>query len=162
MPAENALLYNGAMGNDRAYAHNRSTALAEFAAYLSGSEQALFLVVHDQELSEHARSAITSAAQAREWGSSDIAWLQVDRAQPALGPEQLISAIEGLDPLCAVVAGHGSLSLFAKAYRIERPEQGFAHILGRPTCLLPNIEALLGTNEGKQKAWSIMKALPTG
>lgn len=154
------VLYNTSMTQSGAYEHNRRAALAAHAAYLQGSDQALFLAVCDRQCSAAARGAIDSSAQARGYGNVGTTWLQLDRAQPPLAGKELLSAIEGMDPLCLVVLGSGPLEAFAKAYRIERPAAGFAHVLGRPTCLVPDIDALLETEAGKQQLWSLMKALP--
>ena len=140
------------------YAYSRLQAFREYAAYISGSEQALFVVVADSSCSAEVRESIEKAAHARGY-SCGVTWVLPWAEAPHLDEAQLLESVEALDPLWTVVVGKDAVELVAQAYRLE-PTEGAALALGRPACLLPHANELVATDKAKQALWAHIKSLP--
>lgn len=162
------------------YAYNRTHAFEEYGGILQGSTQALFLVVADNSYTPQAHDALEKAAEARGYtcgitqlmlcgrmGASAPDQQQESTETPAsdqlhdstvtLEPGQLCNLIEALDPESVIVWGKDAVELCAHAYRLENTNEGRAIAWGRPLCLLPEPEALMTTDKGKQRLWALIK-----
>lgn len=82
-----------------------------------------------------------------------------DASQP-LADRALFAALEGLDPLAVIVTDRAAISALAHAYRTPALKPGTARLLGRETVLFDGFESMLESEDGRQRAWAMLKRLP--
>ena len=68
--------------------------------------------------------------------------------------------VEGLDPLCIVIADRASGAVFSKAYQERCPLDAAGRVLGRSIVAFTSFASLLETPADKQRAWALLKTLP--
>ena len=76
-----------------------------------------------------------------------------------LDAQSLFLLMEGLDPLRVIAVDRASADLLASAYRISFPQNAAVRVFGRPAVVFDDLEKLLQTDAGKQKAWTLFKTL---
>lgn len=77
-----------------------------------------------------------------------------------LGANDVLSIVEGLDPLAVVAADTASAALLARAYRTSVQPDDATRVLGRPCIAFSQLESMMESSSGKQKAWALLKKLP--
>ena len=135
------------------YGYSRHEMLREHGARISGSQSGLFLALCKADLVADARVALTKSAESLGFGPDGATFLAVDEPD-LLSSESLMRVVEGLDPLCIVLADQQAAALFAEAYCIILPAQA------SEIRLLPQLEEMMATPAGKQLAWAALKTLP--
>lgn len=140
------------------------------ADYIEGDAVAgasIALTISERPASGAARDAIQKSLVALEFGKGACTYatlLPLDQSQEGadipLDEQMLFLLVEGLDPLCVIAADQRSATLLGEAYRTTLPLDSAARVFGRPSALFENLDALLQTPEGKQKAWALFKTLP--
>lgn len=146
--------------NSNIYSYSRTDALKRFSPYVSGDESGLFAVVCDAGLSAAARDALEKTAASLGYGAAAPLFIDTDADSSTIGPEDLFALLEAVDPLCIVVAQPESLQLLCRAYRIEPPAQPAFRMFGREVRAIPDMNRLMETPQGKQRAWAVLKTLP--
>lgn len=136
----------------------RAEVLRRFAAHIEGPQEALFLVVCENELSEQARNALAKTALALRWDDGPT-YASVNAPAP-LQKAEVYELIEGLDPVCVVLCGQAVCDIAQSAYAQEIPRNKRLRLFGRNTCALQDFETMLGSDKGKQEAWELLKSLP--
>lgn len=79
---------------------------------------------------------------------------------PTLDGDALRMLVEGLDPLCIVIADRASSAVFSKAYQERCPLDAAGRVLGRSIVAFTSFASLLETPADKQRAWALLKTLP--
>ncbi len=79
---------------------------------------------------------------------------------PTLDGDALRMLVEGLDPLCIVIADRASGAVFSKAYQERCPLDAAGRVLGRSIVAFTSFASLLETPADKQRAWALLKTLP--
>lgn len=142
------------------YAHDRSRVWDDFQASLSGSREGLFVAVCTTSTSDEARNAIVKSAQALGYGADGVTFVTIDATGTRLTAPQLIDIVESMDPLCVVAADAGSTLLFAEAaQKLVEPNEPI-RLNGREVRAFDDLNELMNTPAGKQKAWALLKTLP--
>lgn len=75
-------------------------------------------------------------------------------------PAQLLDVLEALDPLCVVLTDHESVAAASRGYNRPLSLETKEQLLGRPCRCFEDFAELLTTEEGKRRAWSVLKTLP--
>ena len=141
------------------YAYSRQCMLRSFRAHITGASSCLFCVVRTGQLSEDATYALVKSAESLGYGPDGATFITIDAQEP-LSASKLFRLVEGIDPLCIVVADAPSLHLFEQAYHETLPPQPVARVFGREVRLLPTLGELVQSPAGKQQAWAALKTLP--
>ena len=142
------------------YTHTREAIAKNYGAYIEGPLSAFFLVVAENELGKAAREALDKSAHALGWNEgASFVWLQ-GKDDRTLSQAELFEIIEGLDPLCVVLAGTTPRELAAAAFRCDIPKLGRLRLFGREACAFDNLDSLLASDTGKQTVWALLRALP--
>ncbi|WP_172135775.1 hypothetical protein, partial [Adlercreutzia sp. ZJ473] len=81
-------------------------------------------------------------------------------AGATLGARDLLSVVEGLDPLAIVAADAEAAALLGRAYRCELALDAATRVMGRTVVAFRRFEDLLETPDEKQKAWALLKKMP--
>ena len=138
-----------------------------FGDYLDGSAACPVLVLSEQPLGNVARNALAKTFSSFGYGSSGTcgyATLHPVNATEewdiALDSQALFLLVEGLDPVCMVCADEASATCLGKAYRTTFELDSPARVFGRPAVAFRDFTAMLATDEGKQRAWHILKSFP--
>lgn len=79
---------------------------------------------------------------------------------PALDGSALRMLVEGLDPLCVIIADRASAAAFSQAYGKHCSLDAAGRALGRSVVAFTSFAGLLETPADKQRAWALLKALP--
>lgn len=141
------------------YEVNAESVLAAFGAFVQGTPEATMLAVASAAPSDAARAAIGSSAQQLGFNAGACAWLATAAEGIALGPEELGTIVEGIDPLAVVCLDADAAALFGQAYRCELALDAFARVKGRNVVAFERFDALLGESADKQRAWALLKRL---
>lgn len=141
------------------YAYSRQCMWRSFHAHLAGASSCLFCAVRTSQLSEDAAYALVKSAESLGYGSDGATFITIDAQEP-LSANELFRLVEGIDPLCIVVADTPSLHLFERAYRETLPPQPGTRVFGREVRMLPTLDELVQSPAGKQRAWAALKTLP--
>lgn len=147
--------------NSNIYEANARSVLEAYAGFVEGAPESLLLAVSGAMPTDDAREALASSAERLGFRRS-IAWLRLrpeSSDAPTLGADDLFAIVEGLDPIALVALDAPSCRLLADAYRCDVPQDAPCRIFGRNAAAFHSFESMLGSNELKQKAWSILKRL---
>ena len=117
-------------------------------------------LVTDAACDKACLEAIAKTAERLGYGHDDLAHVVIDTQACCLSQDSLFELIEGLDPVCVCVVGQEAVSLFCQAYRLQVQSCVQTTALGRPVCLLADMATLLTSEDGRQKAWALLKMLP--
>ena len=137
-----------------------------FADYLEGDGGRPAVAIGERAPSPAARNAIEKSLEAFGYGSSACTFAslapfddQVEGGDITLDPQALFLLVEGLDPLYVIAIDATAAQMLGKAYRTEVALDAPARLLGRSSALFSNLDALLETADGKQRAWRVLKTL---
>ena len=157
------------------YGTIRHQHLISFPGTVEGSEDALFCTVSTQPLNTDAHHALNASANrlgyslrqcvflstaTKNDGSNTPTDAENQEMLSSVSPQQLMEAIEAIDPFCVVLTDHKAVELASAAYNTPLALETREHLLGKGCCCFDDFETLLSSNEGKQKAWACLKTLP--
>ena len=141
-----------------------------FASYIESafeSPNSIVLVLSKHELGANARNAIEKSFAALGYSGNiqTYATLLPHDCAPGetgvmLDPQAVFLLVEGLDPLFVITADSASTQTLGAAYRTEYAPDSAIRAFGRPAIAFANLDALLETDAGKQKAWRLFKSIP--
>ena len=147
-----------------------------FADYVVGTPNCMALVLSAHVPEAPVRNAIEKSLASFGYPENTWAWATlfpraegsdgtVANAKPIdsgvkLDAQALFMLVEGIDPLCLIACDSESRDALQDAFRAEIPLDSPARVFGRRTASFADLGALLHTDEGKQRAWSILKSLP--
>lgn len=147
------------------YASTLDNTWGLYHEYLEGRHEALISVVSSKPLSPLARKALESSFAQQGYGSSSCTFVVLEGTAgtsglPRLTNQELFSALEGLDPLFSVITDKEAALDCSQAYRQPLPLNKRSRLFGRELRAFSSFETLLSSQEGKQKAWALLKSLP--
>ena len=143
--------------SQNAFAYSRLQVAKTFCAHIDGPSEATFLVVAARPPSAALRDALGKAALALGWEDGPT-FVSCD-APSALSKAEFFELVEGLDPLRLVLADDAACARATEAYGDTILPQTALHLFGRPTCAFFDLDSLLGSEAGKQQAWTLLKTL---
>ena len=140
---------------------------ALFEAYVDGNSSRIALALSESPLAQPARDAVEKSLAAFGYGNEACSFATLRPYDPTveggdieLDPQSIFLLVEALDPIMIVIADEKTARLVAQAYRAAYDLDAPARVFGRPTAVFRNLPELVSTDEGKQKAWRILKAFP--
>ena len=77
-----------------------------------------------------------------------------------LDPDAVRTLIEGLDPVILIAADAQSNAVLSQAYHVSITANAPLRLMGRSGVAFENFEQMIGTPDGKQRAWALLKTLP--
>ena len=135
------------------YEANGSLVWDLYADYVSGC------AIGSRKASEAARHALESSMAALGYGGA-LAFVTLDVDDIPLGDVDLFTLVEGIDPLAVVATDATAAARLARAYRQNIPVDEACRIFCRNGVAFRDLEGMLETPEGKQRAWALFKKLP--
>lgn len=140
---------------------------ALFDDHVDGDSSRIALALSSEGLDEAARQAIDKSLQAFGYGPEACSFATLKPGSEAdgdggaeLDPQSVFLLVEALDPLFLIVADEKTAHVVAHAYRAAFGLDAPARVFGRSTCVFRNLPELVSTDEGKQKAWKVLKSFP--
>ena len=137
-----------------------------FADYLDGDAGRPALVLGAHAPTDAVRNALEKSLEAFGFGShacTFAALVPFDEAAEggdiALDAQALFLLVEGIDPLFVVAVDESAAVALGHAFRASYPPDAPIRVFGRSGAAFSNLNALLQTERGKQKAWRILKTL---
>ena len=130
-----------------------------YADYVSGSRTTLVCACSSQRPSEAAKHALESSIAALGYGNA-VAFVTLTADDITLEDSDLFTLVEGIDPLVLVTADAAAAARLARAYRQNVPVDSACRIFCRNAIAFRDLEHMLETPEGKQRAWALFKKLP--
>ena len=140
-----------------------------FGDYLEGDVTpgaCVALALGETSPSDAVRNAIARSLAALGYGENACTFAtllpfdqDIEGADIPLDAQSLFLLVEGLDPLRIIVTDRRSADLLASAYRTAFPNDSAARTFGKPTAVFRDLDVLLQTDAGKQKAWAVLKTL---
>lgn len=128
-------------------------ALGPFAAAIDGDVDAQACLVSYGLLPDGVRAALFAACAGVQMPDP----VCVDVSQVA--PEDVLTVIEGLDPVALVVADEFAAQLVGDAYRTKLPLDAHTRLMGRSCVAFASFEADLESARMKQRDWALLKLL---
>ena len=159
------------MANSNMYSISADEIRGLFGDYVEGSENGAVVALSAEPLPHDARNALEKTLDAFGYGGDALAYATlVQRNASAKGDDSPISdsldshalflLIEGLDPICLIVCDWKAATTVEAAYRTACGRDTAQHVFGRPCVIFNDLSALLASDQGKQRAWSLLKTLP--
>lgn len=150
----------GAADGCGVYGHAARSVLAKYAAFAEGSANCSLLVLSTGPLEADARTAICASAERLGYGKGGCAWAWTgDAATERLAGTDLVTLVEGLDPVGVIATDARALAALAEAYGEEATPNSIARMNGRWMVGLNGFEEMLRDSDAKQLAWRLMKRL---
>lgn len=134
-------------------------AYAPFVQRPASGQGCLTVAVSNEPLSDVARNALEKSFQSLGCGARTCAFATRYAEGMEMGGQELLSIVEGLDPLCLVVADTACIDVLSQGYRAAIEPDAVGKLLGRPTAAFANFEAMMQTPPEKQRAWALLKKL---
>ena len=141
-----------------------------FGDYLEGDaspENCIALSLGRQQPSDAARNAICKSLSALGYGSEAVAFAsleprdsEIEGGDIALDERAVFMLIEGLDPLFVIIVDDAATHLVGQAYRCVFETDSAIRVFGRPSVSFKDLDVMLSTDAGKQRAWRLFKSLP--
>jgi hypothetical protein len=141
------------------YEVSADTTLTLFSAFLEGSPASTLLVISTAPLPAAAREALAKSAIALNFGNAPVSFATLKSELGELGPGDLMTLIEGMDPLALIAADTTAAEKLSAAYHSPVQVETLNHLLGRPTLIFQDLAALMESAQGKQAAWALLKKL---
>lgn len=104
--------------------------------------------------------AAGDAAGAADAGTAGAGGNAAGAGDVRLDAQALFMLVEGLDPLCVICADAAAAEALGGAYRTEFSLDAPARAFGRPAVAFREFATLIATDDGKQRAWKLLKSLP--
>lgn len=139
---------------------------ALFSHYLSGERTSLICVISENSLSSEAIKALQSSFAKLGYGNAACTFFTLrgtdqNACMPILDSQSLFNAIEGLDPMLLIITDKHAAKEIGHVYRQPISLNKRSRIFGRETRAFAAFEDLLTDGSKKQKAWALLKSLPT-
>ena len=138
-----------------------------FGDYLEGEGACIVLALSEHPLDDAARNAIAKSLDSFGYGDDACMYatlLPADESAEGgdvpLDPQALFLLLEGLDPLCVICADAAATARLGEACRTSYDLDASIRVFGRPGVAFRDLAGLLATEQGKQKAWHLLKSLP--
>lgn len=135
-----------------------------FNDYLQGHRETIIVVISSKPLSARAHEALENsfARLGYKKESSTFISLQGFAETPSapLNDKDILTLIEGLDPLFLVITDEKAANLCSAGYRRDLALNKRNRIFGREVRAFASFEAMLENSPSKQKAWGLLKTLP--
>ncbi len=156
--------------------------VSQFAGAYDGSANAAALVVSSREPSDAAKEALTASFRALGYSSSSIGWVvcggevgggaarseapdapmlaePADNSTPANGAN-LFTLIEAICPLCVVSLDQQAATALSRDFNTPLPLEVRTLLMGHACICFQDFASLLSSDQGKRKAWGLLKSLP--
>lgn len=155
------------MSQSNIYGAGAASIFELFGDYVCGDAGRAALVLSSRPLGEAATIALDKSLAAFGYGPdafSTATMMPTDSTEEGgdipLDPQALFLLVEGLDPLILICADENATSLVSQAYRTAFRPDTAERAFGRPAVMFENLDALMESEAGKQKAWKLLKSLP--
>lgn len=133
--------------------------LVLYGSHVTGTPASALMVISETPLGNAARSALEKSAASLEFGSAPLALVVAETDEGKLGAEDVRTIVEGLDPVALVAVDAFAAELLSAAYRTPVSLDAPNRLLGRTAVVFEDFEGLMGTPDGKQRAWALLKKL---
>lgn len=137
-----------------------------FSDYLEGDGGRPALAVGSRLPSATARNAIAKSLEAFGYGAEACTFAaltpiddQAEGGDITLDPQALFLLVEGLDPLHVIATDAQAVAVLGHAYRTSFAVDAPIRVFGRQSAAFENLDTLLESQAGKQRAWRILKSL---
>lgn len=155
--------------------------VSRFTGTYAGSVNAAALVVSSCKPSSAAKDALTASFHALGYSSPSIGWVRCAAAaaptatpaspgdetqtEPADRPAQtdnddLFTLIEAICPLCIISLDKQAATALSHDFNTPLPLEARTLLMGHACLCFQDFDSLLSSDEGKHKAWSLLKQLP--
>ncbi len=130
-----------------------------YGTQVTGEPTSALAVVSETPLGDAARTALEKSAASLEFGAAPLAFITVEGPAGTLGAEDVRTIVEGLDPVALVAADAFAAEVLSAAYRTPVTLDAENRLLGRTAVIFEDFEGLLTSDNGKQRAWALLKKL---
>ena len=146
------------MAQSNIYGAGAASIFELFGDYVEGDAGRAALVLASKRPCDASLDALDKSFAAFGYGTD--AFSSAEGGDIPLDSQALFLLVEGLDPLLLICADAEAVSLACLAYRSQFEQDAPARVLGRPAVMFRNLDALMESDAGKQKAWKLLKSLP--
>ena len=155
------------MAQSNIYGAGAASIFELFGDYVEGDAGRAALVLASKRPCDASLDALDKSFAAFGYGTDAFSVATIEPLDASaeggdipLDSQALFLLVEGLDPLLLICADAESVSLACLAYRSQFEQDAPARVLGRPAVMFRNLDDLMKSDAGKQKAWKLLKSLP--
>ena len=137
-----------------------------FGDYLEGDGGRVALAIGAHAPSAQVRDAIEKSLEAFGYENDACTFAALtpldcaaDEQAATLDAHALFLLVEGLDPLHVIALDRATKAALEQAYRTNYPIDAPIRVFGRSSVAFEDLDSLLQTTQGKQKAWKVLKSL---
>lgn len=141
------------------YTYKAASVLTAYAPFVEGTPNCMVAVIGSQPADQDVRNALSKSAERLGFGIGACAWITGSCADGALGPADLWTLVEGIDPVAIVVLDGEASKLVGSAYEQELVCDAKNRVLGRNVAVFADFASMLGDADAKQRAWHLLKLL---
>lgn len=163
--------------NSNIYAFDAARVLEKYSGFAEGDANRVIVVVSERALNSTAVDAIRKSVDKIGFGADACAWLSLVGEDAEIGAERgeqvgqnsdgadrltpgdVYDFVEGMDPICMVVADAPSAKVVAQAYGEDVGCDAVNRVNGRTVVAFRNFESMLDDEDSKQRAWRLLKRL---
>ena len=138
-----------------------------FDDYLDGPETCVVMTLSARPLDAASRNAVEKSLASFGYGEGACTYATVFPKGASSGDEgvaldaqAMFLLVEALDPVCLICADAETAAVLDSAYRTSFDVDAPARVFGRSAIVFRDFASLLQTDEGKQRAWRLLKSLP--
>lgn len=147
--------------NSNMYKVDAESMIAVYGDFIEGTGDEITCLISANPLSDAALNALAKSLAALGYGMRGSARVVLHTADGAsLGPADLMSIMEGLDPVIGVATDEESAALLGQAYRCPVELDASNRVMGRTIVAFQSFEQMLDSPEHKQRAWALLKKIP--
>lgn len=148
-----------ASGEGNSYEFNARGVLQLYGDFIEGTPNCTLAVLSKGPLSAEARAAFQASAERLGYGKDACAWIVLESDAGQLGPSDVLSVLEGLDPRGVVAADAHAASCVSGAYSVPFKLDAANRAGCRTVVALSDFEGALHDDDAKRKAWAALKKL---
>ncbi|MCD8316282.1 MAG: hypothetical protein LUB61_02610 [Eggerthellaceae bacterium] len=131
-----------------------------YGSYLDADPNLTMLIVCSNSLAPVAKDALASSAERLGYGRNAIGiCMLTDGSGHDLNPDELMTIVEGLDPIAVVATDREAAELLGKAYRLKLATDDINRAMGRSVVAFYDFEKMMNSSPSKQKAWALLKRI---
>ena len=152
--------------------------VSRFEGIYTGSVNAAALVVSSHKPGNAAKAALAASFRALGYSSLSIGWVQCATStaaptEPGSGTQagpadctaqsksgNLFTLIEAICPLCVVSLDQQAATALSHDFNTPLPLEARTLLMGHACICFQDFDSLLSSDQGKRKAWALLKTLP--
>lgn len=148
--------------NSNIYDYNARQILDRFQDHVIGDPNSTVLVISTNDVNDLVEKAIDNSVRRLGLEDGPSTWVKLagnGKDASEIDPEDLLTIIEGMDPVVLIALDAKSSDALSRTYRQELKLDDMNSIRGRRSAIFKDFPKMLEDDSQKQIAWAVLKRL---